>query len=197
LRDGRANLRHLHEGPRRLHQGMERIAPILNGLAALAWPVVVAIALLVFKSQISAVMGRLNQAKRSAMTIDAKELPQLDETPPPAEEVGELDATTILQDEIYIVHHPGVEVFADAACTRSFGTGVRGVILVATSPGGLKSYPIVPSTRTRFEKGKRVAWDWGMGSVWAEAWYRDPDTDEIKTAWASSAAFIGFHLDDQ
>jgi hypothetical protein len=35
-----------------------------------------------------------------------------------------------------------------------------------------------------------------MNNTWAESWYRDPDTHEIKSAWGSSAEFIGRDLDN-
>ena len=42
----------------------------------------------------------------------------------------------------------------------------------------------------------RVAWEWSFDNVWSEAWYKDPETNEIKSAWHSAAEFIGRNLDD-
>ena len=107
-----------------------------------------------------------------------------------------LRALKILPNETNVVHHPGVEVFSDAACTKPI-SGVRGVILETTSPGGVtKSRRIYATTRTHFQKGKQLSWEWNTGKAWGETWYRDPDTGEIRSAWGGSAEFIGRHLDD-
>ena len=60
----------------------------------------------------------------------------------------------------------------------------------------MKTHRILPTTRTHFQKGKRVAWDWNMQKKWPTAWYRDPNTGGVKRAWIKSAEFIGRHLDD-
>jgi hypothetical protein len=60
----------------------------------------------------------------------------------------------------------------------------------------MTTFRIFPTTRTHFQKGKRVAWEWNMAKVWPAAWYRDPDTGEIKEGWVSAAEFVGRHLDD-
>ena len=106
-----------------------------------------------------------------------------------------LGAIKALPNEINVVHHPGVEVFVDPTCTNRI-PDARGVILETTSPDGVKTFRIFPTTRSHFQKGKQVAWEWSMEKVWPAAWYRDPDTDEIKEAWGSSAEFVGRHLDD-
>jgi len=41
-----------------------------------------------------------------------------------------------------------------------------------------------------------VSWEWNMNNVWEAAWYRDPDTNEVKPAWSSSAEFIGRDLNN-
>jgi hypothetical protein len=107
-----------------------------------------------------------------------------------------LRALNALPNEVNVVHHPGVEIFSDAECKLPI-TDAKGIILETTSPGGaIKTFRIFPTTRTDFQKGKRVAWEWNMQKVWPAAWYRDPDTGAIKEAWRSSAEFVGRHLDD-
>jgi hypothetical protein len=101
-----------------------------------------------------------------------------------------------LPNEVNVVYHPGVELFSDAAGTKII-PDAKGIMLETTSPGGVtKTLRIFPTTRTHFQKGKRVAWEWNMQEVWPAAWYRDPGTGAIKGAWGSSAEFIGRHLDD-
>jgi hypothetical protein len=108
-----------------------------------------------------------------------------------------LKALNALPNEVNIVFHPGVEIFTDAACTSKI-PDAKGVILETTSPGGaIKSFRIFPTTKTHFQKGKQVAWEWDdAGRIWGAAWYRDPTTKEIKQAWVQSIQFIGRHLDD-
>jgi hypothetical protein len=101
-----------------------------------------------------------------------------------------------LPNEVNVVYHPGVEIFSDAACTKPI-PDAKGVILETTSPGGvMKTFRIFPSSRTHFQRGKQVAWEWNMRKVWPAAWYRDPDTGVTKQAWLGSTEFIGRHLDE-
>lgn len=107
-----------------------------------------------------------------------------------------LRSLNALPNEVHVVYQPGVEIFSDAAGTQPI-LDAKGVILENTSPGGVtKTFQIFPTTRTHFQKGKKVAWEWNMQKNWPAAWYRDPDTGVIKVAWGSSAEFIGRHLDD-
>ncbi len=107
-----------------------------------------------------------------------------------------LRALDALPNETNVVYHPGVDIFSDADCKKPFSYG-KGVILEVTSPGGvIKTKRIYPSTRTHFERGKQVAWEWNSGRTWPAVWYRDPDSTEIKYGWTASAEFIGRHLDE-
>ena len=95
-----------------------------------------------------------------------------------------------------VVLYPTVTVYSDPGCTTEL-KGVKGVILETRSPGGARtSRRIYPSTRTHFKKGKQVSWEWNLQNVWNQAWYRDPESDEIKSAWHSAGEFIGRHLDE-
>jgi hypothetical protein len=107
-----------------------------------------------------------------------------------------LRALNALPHETNVVYHPGVEIFLDAECQQPI-TDAKGLILETTSPGGAtKMHRIFPTTRTDYQKGKRVAWEWNMQKKWPNAWYRDPDTGDIKKAWIESTEFIGRHLHD-
>ena len=98
--------------------------------------------------------------------------------------------------ETNIVYHPGVAIYSDKGCTQR-RENVRGIILETISPGGaLKSHRIFATTRTHFEKGKRVAWEWSTERSWGESWYRDPDSNDVKYAWTGSLEFVGRHLED-
>lgn len=101
-----------------------------------------------------------------------------------------------IPNETSWVHNEGVEVYSDENCQKVI-QGVKGIILKTASTGGSKiSYRIYPSTRAHFKKGKKVAWEWTFANSWSNAWYKDPESGEIKCAWSSSAEFIGRCLDD-
>jgi hypothetical protein len=95
-----------------------------------------------------------------------------------------------------IVYRTAIPLFADPGATQSI-KDATGIMLQGTSPGGItKTLSIYPTTRSHFQIGKRVAWEWSLDKVWGKAWYRDPDTGEIKEAWHSAGEFVGRHLDD-
>lgn len=98
--------------------------------------------------------------------------------------------------ETNVVFHPGVELYSDPDGKNPIPE-VRGVILETTSAGGLtRSHRIFPTTRGHFERGKRVAWEWSDKNQWDAAWYRDPDTGEIRKAWDGSLEFVGRNVDE-
>lgn len=106
-----------------------------------------------------------------------------------------LRALRAIPREVNVVYHPGVPIYSDHEA-RSALPNVKGVILETTSPGGArKNRRIFPTTKDYFEKGQRVSWEWSFERKWGKAWYRDPDTSELKEAWHSSAEFIGRPLD--
>ena len=107
-----------------------------------------------------------------------------------------LKALQAMPREVNIVYEPGVTVFTDADLTTPLAQP-KGVILETIAPGGAsRTLRIFPTTRTHFEKGQQVAWEWNMKSVFGPAWYRDPINGDPKEAWTSSAEFVGRHLSD-
>lgn len=107
-----------------------------------------------------------------------------------------LKAIRALPRETNYVYHPGVPIYQDADCTNPWPIG-NGVILETETPGGTQRFfRIFPSTKTHFKKGRKVAWEWNLSTVWKEAWYRDPDSGEIRPAWNSAGEFVGRHLDE-
>ena len=105
-------------------------------------------------------------------------------------------ALQALPRERHRVYHEGVRVYSDAKCLHEI-TGVRGVILRSESSSGVRVQDrIFPSTKTHFQKGKLVSWEWNLESTWPEAWYRDPDSNDIKFAWSSAGEFVGRHFED-
>jgi hypothetical protein len=108
----------------------------------------------------------------------------------------QVKALQAIPRETNVVWHPGVIVYSDPEL-KSPIPGVKGVILETTSPGGAQvSKRIFPSTKDWFEKGQRVSWEWCLDKKWDKAWYRDPETSEIKPAWLGSSEFVGRPLDN-
>jgi len=109
--------------------------------------------------------------------------------------VAILKALYAIPRETNIVYHPGVTVYADEKCMKPI-SDAKGLILETQSPSGVSVHRrIYPTTKTDYEKGKRVAWEWSDRHRFGEAWYKDPDTGETKYAWTSSMEFVGRHLD--
>lgn len=107
-----------------------------------------------------------------------------------------LKALKAFPREVNIVYHPRVDIFHDPQC-KNLIPNAKGIILETESPGGTKKwFRIFPTTKSHFQKGKRVAWEWSFENTWGPAWFKDPDTNEIKVAWSSSAEFVGRHLDE-
>lgn len=106
-----------------------------------------------------------------------------------------LRALEAVPREIHVVEHPNVEVFADAKGEHK-RPDVHGVVLESRSSNGSGSNRrVFPTTRTHFQKGKSVAWEWSS-PAWSESWYRDPDTGELEYAWTSAMQFVGRHLEN-
>ena len=102
------------------------------------------------------------------------------------------DALAAIPIERNIVAYPGVDIFSDQNATQRLeGKG----LLIETTHNGEKTFRIFPTTKTHYIRGMRLTWEWNMGHVWSNAWYRDPETGELKEAWTSSAEFVGRDLD--
>ncbi len=52
---------------------------------------------------------------------------------------------------------------------------------------------IFPTTRP-MRVGSFVSWEWDGSKSWGRTWFRNPDNNEINTAWSSSAEFVGRDL---
>lgn len=106
-----------------------------------------------------------------------------------------LRAVLAVPMEKNFVSHPGVDIFSDSAASNLI-IDAKGLILETVSPGGVSiTCRIFPTTKTDYELGKQVSWEWGPRQ-WGEAWYRDPDSGEVRQAWGGSMEFRGRHLDE-
>lgn len=101
-----------------------------------------------------------------------------------------------LPRERHWVHDVEVPIYSDEQCLHEI-PGAKGVIIKTASTGDQTAEcRIFPSTRTHFKKGARVSWEWNLDKAWPDAWYRDPDSNEVKRAWESSGEFVGRHFED-
>jgi len=131
-----------------------------------------------------------NKIVHGATATDSDALSALDSG------ISILRTLNALPNTVNTIYHPGVDIFSDAECRHPINDA-KGVVLETTSPGGaIKTRNIFPTTRTHFQKGKRVAWEWNSQKTWGAGWYYDPDTHDIKHGWDASTEFIGRHLDD-
>lgn len=92
-----------------------------------------------------------------------------------------------------VVLHPGVDIFGDEQCTQPLMG--KGLIIRTTTADGTESTRIFPTTQTHYFTGMNLTWQWNPAHHWGPAWYRDPETGEIKKAWSSSLEFVGQDLD--
>lgn len=106
-----------------------------------------------------------------------------------------LRAVIAIPVQVYEVYHPCVDVYEDAGGLR-VRAEVKAVVLQATDRNLKKTLYVFPTTKTSYQKGKRVSWEWNMGRVVGESWFRHPDTGKIEPAWRSAAEFIGRNLDE-
>ncbi len=107
-----------------------------------------------------------------------------------------LRALAAIPREVNIVFDPGVAVYADPELTQPI-EDIKGVILETLATDGVtKTLRIFPTTKTHFQKGRQVAWEWNMQVTVQPAWYRHPLTRESIEAWSAAAEFVGRHLDD-
>ena len=89
-----------------------------------------------------------------------------------------------------------VFVCSDPACNIP-RPDVRGVILEDFGSKGESHGRHVRPSRKHYISGQSVSWEWDLrGPGWGATWYRDPQTNEIKSAWGESLEFVGRPLDE-
>jgi hypothetical protein len=102
-----------------------------------------------------------------------------------------------LLGRVTVVYEPNVSLYEDPDCTRE-RPNVIGIILARQTfglgSGSLTGKRIVPTTRLKYyQKRDRVSDEnsTNLEKVWGPTWYVDPDDDQKKMAWQSSAEFVG------
>lgn len=107
-----------------------------------------------------------------------------------------LKALKAVPRENKTVYLPDIAIYSDQDCT-TLRDGIFGIMLeTINSAHDTKAYRIYPTTMRNYKKGESVSWEWNMGMVVGESWYKHPETGKISHAWSQSAEFIGRHLTD-
>lgn len=99
--------------------------------------------------------------------------------------------------EFSIVYKSNIQVYSDNQCTMPI-EGIKGVLIDNISPGGVGKRRSIFATSNPeyYSKTERVSWEWHHTNILPAAWYKDPDSNEIKKAWDSTAEFSGRYLKD-
>jgi hypothetical protein len=99
--------------------------------------------------------------------------------------------------EINVVYSTDVKLYSDPECIHQI-EDAKGLVLETTSSDKTKVFKrIFPTIQPKYyQVGQKVTWEWNLSRVWAETWYRDPDTNEKKKAWDSAGEFTGRHIED-
>lgn len=91
----------------------------------------------------------------------------------------------------HVVYYPAADVYTDSE-GQEVRSNVKSVILEEVSRGGvLRTKHVLPTTRTDYEKGMQVTWEFNDKVRWGESWYRDPDTQKIQYGWRDALEFVG------
>lgn len=108
-----------------------------------------------------------------------------------------LSTVLSIPHEKYIILHSGVNLYTDPECENTI-KNATGVVVEITSPNKKDKYiRIFPTTNESYYKsGMRVTWEWNPKNTWDKAWFKDPENDDIKSAWGSAAEFIGKEIND-
>ncbi len=94
----------------------------------------------------------------------------------------------------YRVIHSDVPIYSDSKATVRI-PDVSAVIMRPIDLNGQDSSNIlVLPTSKPMSVGTDVSWEWNPARTFPAAWYRSPETGAIKSAWQSSAEFIGRDL---
>lgn len=88
---------------------------------------------------------------------------------------------------------PAVDLYTNPEATAILN-GVAGVVLRTVSAGGSDTtHRVFPTSRRDYVKDLEVSWEWNRDRIIEAAWYRDPETQEIRSAWSGSMEFAGRH----
>lgn len=106
-----------------------------------------------------------------------------------------LAAINAVPRERHVVDAIDVIMFRDADCTTPIDD-CRGLRLRNVSPSGLEvRHQIFPTTRTWYQPGREVTWQWNAERQWGPAWYRD-ESSVIHQGWVGSMEFVGRDLEE-
>jgi hypothetical protein len=93
---------------------------------------------------------------------------------------------------IATVKHVGLPLFADPAGALPLPPEVTGVVIQEVSAdGSTEQTRILPTREPSLRVGSRVGWAYSYEREYGATWYRDPETQTIRQAWAYSKEFTG------
>lgn len=105
--------------------------------------------------------------------------------------IGLLKLVDSIPHEKNFVYKFNVPIFKDNECTIPYEKGKAIILETHSANGVVKSKRIFPTTRTEYEIGMQLTWEWSFENIWDKAFYIDPDSNKKKEAWSSSAEYIG------
>jgi ppGpp synthetase/RelA/SpoT-type nucleotidyltranferase len=95
------------------------------------------------------------------------------------------------------VKSANVPIFSDSE-GRNVIAGATAVILETTeadgTPAPLRAFP---TTKSDYEPGVEVSWEWSGRNRFSEAWYRNPESptsEALTRGWSASMEFVGRNL---
>lgn len=95
-----------------------------------------------------------------------------------------------IRREYIRVRHQDLSLFADEKLTDELS--VRGVMLVQLDQNANILLTHVFPRELSYEQGRFVSWEWNLDRwVRQQTWYRDPESGQPRSAFSSSAVFIG------
>ncbi len=108
-----------------------------------------------------------------------------------------LNTLNAIPRERHYVKATEIDLYSDPDCTQLI-ENVKGIMLRNVAPGGIdERVQVFPTTKIRYYQiGQEVSWEWSFYNTWKDAWYIDPESNEKKLAWNSSAEFVGRHMSE-
>lgn len=159
---------------------MQGLAELLNALSSLAWPGLAVWTLVRFEPEIRELIMRLRRGKVLGLEFELAELEK--KVVSLEQEVSSFKAQIEAMLEGH--HHFGgyVDLFTDPAGLTPLPEGLRGVMLYGKSVEGGVLPHVQVTRRADYAKGDNIVMEYN-DMYHGAAWYRDPETSDIKEAW--------------
>lgn len=90
----------------------------------------------------------------------------------------------------------GIPFYRDPECTRRVPDATLMVLQALDPTDEVQEFDIVPTT-LEYEVGQYVTLGFDNKRLWEDCYYRDPETGEIRKAWAIHVDFVGDVINSQ